>query len=157
MQPFIKVEPKLSKNQRRFGHRKTMIQEKVFVLFALMAATLCVTQGKGYEACSDNIALSINRDTTPLINQLINMVQWLRVSLSSSWTNHCVFIFVILCQMPKFFTSSINFLDSVFCKVFFFSWIRFRTMIFSRGLMSYYIYEVIYPSRIVQYTIWCNI
>lgn len=37
-----------------------MIQEKVFVLFALMAATLCVTQGKGNEACSDNIALSIS-------------------------------------------------------------------------------------------------
>lgn len=52
-----------------------MIQEKVFVLFALMAATLCVTQGKGNEACSDNIALSINRDTALLVNQLINMVQ----------------------------------------------------------------------------------
>lgn len=52
-----------------------MIEEKVFVLFALMAATLCVTQGKGNEACSDNIALPINRDTTLPINQLINMVQ----------------------------------------------------------------------------------
>lgn len=131
-----------------------MIQEKVFVLFALMAATLCVTQGKGNEACSDNIALSINRDTALLVNQLINMVQWLRVSLSSSWTNSLCVYFCHSMSGAEIFHFIYKFLRfGIFKCVLFQLHQIYRTVIFSWGLMSCYLYEVIYPSRILQYTI----